>query len=140
MSDNTIEWRQNYNLDIDIIDFQHHYFADLINRLSEQLKHTDDRQFQAALISELNAYARFHFISEENLMNQAGYPDLQQHKKLHHDLMDQLSIKESRLELHHGTEEADSIIEFLRDWFLQHTVIEDRKFADFFHEQLPNAT
>ncbi|MDJ0834596.1 MAG: bacteriohemerythrin [Gammaproteobacteria bacterium] len=135
MNEETIHWKDKYKLDIEIIDLQHQYFADLINRLSVQLNQTDNLQYQAALISELNAYARFHFISEENLMQQAGYPGLQQHKKLHHDLMDQLSVKESRLELNHGESEAESIIDFLRDWFLHHTVVEDRKFADYFHAQ-----
>ncbi len=135
MNDETIHWKDKYKLDIEIIDLQHQYFAGLINRLSQQLKQTDNLQYQAAMISELNAYARFHFISEENLMQQAGYPGLQQHKKLHHDLTDQLSVRESRLELHHGEAEAESIIDFLRDWFLRHTVEEDRKFADYFHGQ-----
>ncbi len=137
MSSQTIEWKNKYKLEIEIIDLQHQYFADLINRLSKQLQQTDNLQYQAALISELNAYARFHFISEENLMQQADYPGLQAHKKLHHDLMDQLSVKESRLELNHGATEAENIVDFLRDWFLHHTVVEDRKFADYFHGQHP---
>ena len=40
----------------------------------------------SALIAELNAYARFHFISEENMMARAGYPDLEAHRKHHNEV------------------------------------------------------
>ena len=130
-----IEWSQDYELDIEDIDFQHHYFLNLINRLSDELEESDDLKHRAALISELNAYARFHFISEENIMYRAGYPQLDEHKKHHIELIEQLSLKENMLAVKQTKDEAREVIEFLTKWFLQHTVIEDKLFSDFFHNK-----
>ena len=128
-------WKHDYDLGIEDIDFQHHCFLNLINRLSEELTMTTEPRRRGALIAELNAYAHFHFISEENLMAKAGYPRLEEHRQHHRDLLGQLNAKEALLQLKGTEERADEVVEFLRDWFFQHTIGEDRHFADYYHGQ-----
>ncbi len=128
-------WKVDYNLGIEDIDYQHHYFMNLINRLSEELSTVTAPARQAALIAELNAYARFHFISEENIMQKAGYPQLEIHREHHLDLIRQLNSREALLKLENSNQRADEIIGFLSEWFLQHTTGEDRLFADYYHQQ-----
>ena len=135
MKEKQIDWKDEYNLGIQDIDFQHHYFLNLINRLSEELRMTTSQGRRSALIAELNAYARFHFISEENIMAAAGYPQLEQHRQHHLDLISKLNSREAMLQLDKSDERADDIVEFLMNWFLGHTVGEDRLFADFYHRQ-----
>ncbi|MCU7804358.1 MAG: hemerythrin family protein [Candidatus Thiodiazotropha sp. (ex Lucinoma annulata)] len=131
MSKKRIDWVAEYELGINDIDFQHHYFLDLINRLSDELGRVDNITYQSALISELNAYARFHFISEENIMGRAGYPMLDEHKRYHLELIDQLTSKEARLQMDRSEIRAKDIIDFLVEWFLKHTTHEDRLFSDY---------
>ena len=50
-----LDWKKEYDLGIEDIDFQHHYFLNLINRLSEELKMTTSSSRRTALIAELNA-------------------------------------------------------------------------------------
>lgn len=126
-----IEWSQKYELGIDAIDFQHRYFAGLINRLSDELDRIEEHVYFASLLSELTAYARFHFISEENLMYRAGYPDLTEHRSCHRELIDRLSARINRLELDHSENSGEAVITFLTDWFSHHTLMEDRKFSDW---------
>ena len=135
-SSTSLEWKKKYELGIDDIDFQHHFFLNLINRLSNELLSPDSRSHRASLIAELNAYARFHFISEENMMRRAGYPALDEHKKHHLELTDQLSRKESMLHITDSEKEAVAVVDFLVDWFINHTVYEDRLFAKYFHDQV----
>lgn len=130
-----LEWKSNYELGIEDIDFQHHFFLNLINRLSDELKETVDHDYQVSLLSELNAYVRFHFISEENNMRRSNYPRLKEHKKYHHELIDILSFKENMLELHPSDVEYENIIYFLTDWFFHHTAYEDKLFADYLHKK-----
>ena len=128
------EWKPEYELGVEDIDLQHRYFLDLINRLSEDLATSDEPEYQDMLISELNAYARFHFISEENIMFKAGYPGLEPHKMHHRQLLDQLSSKGMLLLLRRSEGKAADIIRFLMDWFLHHTNGEDRIFARYLQE------
>ena len=135
MSANHISWKSDYDLGIEDIDFQHHYFLNLINRLSDELKMTTDSRRRSALIAELNAYARFHFLSEENMMAKAGYPDLQKHRRHHLDLISQLNSREAMLKQEKSDQRVEDVVDFLVDWFINHTIGEDRLFADFYHRQ-----
>ena len=126
MADKPFNWKSEYALGIEDIDFQHHYFLNLINRLSDELKMATDQNRRSALIAELNAYARFHFVSEENMMAKAGYPELENHRQHHFDLISQLKKTDER---------AEDIVKFLIEWFVGHTTGEDRLFAEYFHRQ-----
>jgi hemerythrin len=137
-SDRHLEWQHDFELGIRVIDDQHRYFVDLINRLSDELLVTQHADYQAALMSELKAYARFHFISEENQMLLAGYPALGEHRGHHHDLIDRLSARIVRFESSHTSETAAAVIDFLIEWFTHHTVHEDRRFSDWLAQTHPD--
>lgn len=135
MNKNIIEWKSEYEVGIEDMDFQHHFFLNLINRLSGELRASDTLEYQNALISELNAYARFHFISEENIMFRVGYPGYKQHKNLHLELIDQLSSRANMLAIDNSKHETDLLIHFLVDWFFSHTNTFDRVFAEYLKNQ-----
>lgn len=126
-----IVWGPNFELGVEDIDLQHHYFANLINRLASDFAAITDPALRLSLLAELNAYARFHFISEENLMVRSGYPELASHRALHMKLIDELSAREGRLIVRNSAEDADDVLSFLGQWFLGHTAHEDRQFADY---------
>ena len=126
-----IPWEEKYALGVEDIDLQHHYFLNLINRIGEEVSRTDDQRYIKSLISELDAYARFHFISEETMMLHAAYPEYEEHKKHHLDLLQRLSVEQYKLLNFKDEKEFEKAISFLREWFLHHTNEEDRKFAYF---------
>lgn len=130
-----IHWKPEYQLDIEAIDAQHHYFSELINRLADELEQSSHLGYQNALLNELKAYARFHFISEENLMFRAGYPQLDAHKQHHRELIDKLSSRVGKLQITSSDDSAERIIEFLVEWFVLHTIHEDMLFAEWQRNQ-----
>lgn len=138
MKHQLIEWKHDYELGIEDIDFQHHFFVKLINRIANELAMTSDLNYQGALINELHTYACFHFMSEENMMYRAGYPDLEKHRNFHHELIDKISDKQCYLFLNRSSKDIEKtsdflerIIDFLLNWFLSHTMNEDKLFADY---------
>jgi hemerythrin-like metal-binding protein len=130
-----IAWLPSYNIGIEDIDFQHHYFLNLINRLAKEFKRSDNLSFRVSLVSELSAYTRFHFISEENMMLRSGYPETETHKQHHRQLLDQLSSKQALLEVRRTEQSFEDILEFLVNWFMHHTGQEDKLFANYLHGQ-----
>jgi len=134
MAEHLGPWEACYELGIEDIDLQHHFFFNLINRLAEELLQSDNAQYRGALINELNAYAKFHFISEENMMRKAAYPHFAHHQNLHVELIEQLSTRGSMLLLPEGHGATESIITFLGEWFLKHTREIDKKFARYLLE------
>ena len=119
-----LRWQAAYDTGVEEIDLQHRYFLALINRLRGELDACEDEAYRRRLLDELARYAAFHFISEENLMLKHGYPGVEQQRRLHLELIDQLSWRmQSRS---HG-----DLFDFLVGWFVHHTVEEDRRIGDF---------
>jgi hemerythrin len=128
-----IEWNSDYLTGIDEIDLQHQYFTMLINRIETKISSIALDEGHSPLLNELIYYARFHFLSEENVMAEAGYPDLEMHKRLHSDLIEQLNNEIQMLES--DLVEPTHIIDMLGSWFRVHTLEEDGKYASFIVRQ-----
>lgn len=80
-------------------------------------------------LKEVELYARFHFISEENLMYDAGYPHIAQHKEEHHTLLTQL---DDRIHEYAADEICmKDIGNFLFEWFAFHTTNSDKKLVQY---------
>ena len=131
MSVQHVDWENKYELGVEDIDLQHHYFLNLINRIAQEIGRSRDDLYLNALVSELNAYAKFHFISEETMMVHADYPRYQEHRRHHLDLIQRLSIEEYNLLNRQSDERVEETLNFLTEWFLEHTNKEDRQFAEF---------
>ncbi len=122
---NQFEWKDDYNTGIQRIDNQHKYFLNLINWLLNTLISSKDVKLQKRCVDEVIKYAKFHFYSEENLMIYIGYPEFQSHEELHTELINKLNYRITLLDF--GKESLTDFVQFLREWFLDHTFKEDKK-------------
>ncbi len=134
-------WKEGYLINVKEIDAQHMYFVFLIDKVK---KHIDSAQSKSAiknLLHEIGLYARFHFFSEENLMREYSYPEIDRQIKEHEDLIDKLSATSSKLQLAMvGNYDADNwatmqeIYQFLVDWFESHTIVHDKSMGHFLNK------
>ena len=115
MSVQHVDWENKYELGVEDIDLQHHYFLNLINRIAQEIGRSRDDLYLNALVSELNAYAKFHFISEETMMVHADYPRYQEHRRHHLDLIQRLSIEEYNLLNRQSDERVEETLNFLTE-------------------------
>jgi len=127
MSD--IEWKKKYEIGHRRIDFEHQIFVDLISKIDDAVKLKTNKDYLERLLNELHAYAVFHFISEENIMYSINYPDFEVHKQHHQELLDKYNQKMMRIDL--GEEVIEDFLTFLMHWFVEHTLNEDKKIAEF---------
>lgn len=111
------------------IDVEHKIFFNQIRKLISSLNSGPDAYYLTRLALEIQKYAEFHFVSEENLMIDIGFPDFDEHQKKHLKLLERFNITLNYVEL--GRETYEGFISFLVDWFKSHTVEEDKKIADF---------
>lgn len=63
-------------------------------------------------------YARFNFISEENMMFRAGYPKFNVHRNFHVELFDQLSSNEGMLSINNSEIESVDVVGFFGELVL----------------------
>lgn len=85
--------------------------------------------FLGNILDEVVLYAKFHFRSEENVMEEIGYPDLEEHKLKHLEMIDRLQNKVVGLSI--GSTTRKQVQEFLTDWLVTHTTDYDWKIAEF---------
>ncbi|MDJ0805587.1 MAG: bacteriohemerythrin [Gammaproteobacteria bacterium] len=125
----TLIWNNSYKLGIEEIDLQHHYFINLIARLESELAGAKDVEYINKLLNELVKYTQFHFISEENLMYKIDYPGLEAHRNQHFHL---LNLLNGKLGLYNQSLlPAEDVIDFLKEWFVDHTLKEDKKITQY---------
>jgi hemerythrin len=121
----TLHWDEKYNLGNEKIDAEHHIFLDLIVEFDSLATLGASKDKLVRTLKEIGKYAEFHFLSEENLMIDCNFPDLEQHMKLHRHLVS--SLEDQLFRLNAGTSNPGQVFEFFFQWFAFHTSNEDKK-------------
>lgn len=130
-----IEWSSFYDLGIEQIDVQHQNLVFLINEAYELIankipQHSEEVQ---DLLVKISNYAVYHFDTEESLFEMYKFPKTAQHKVEHNEFKYFVS---KNLELFdNGKLELVDIVDFLKNWLLNHIAIEDKAFAPFLKEK-----
>ena len=122
------EWKDEYSVGYDDIDNEHKIFIKLCVRFQE-MNISTDKKIISRYLEELEKYAEFHFLSEENRMIDVEYPLLAEHQKEHKKLLTTLYRKKSDIES--GELSVSDFVPFLIDWFVNHTTAYDLKFVSF---------
>ena len=124
-------WDQSFVTGLELVDEQHRFLVDLINRFGESLvasKSVDDAEL-TAVFGELAKYAQYHFSTEERLMQESGvapgHQDL--HRRQHADFISQVSsMWTARATL---SNPAEVLHGFLCAWLAYHVLGEDQEMA-----------
>ncbi len=124
-----LSWHERYSVGHAELDAEH-------KRLFELVNHFDDViQMELAgelglILDDIVSSTVAHFRREEDLMKQAGFPRLAEHKDMHDELINQ--IKEVRITMkkggHVGTK---SVVRFLADWLTNHIIREDMEYKPY---------
>ncbi len=123
------DWEKKYEIGITEIDLQHQYFLKLIKRINNNITNKLSEELIPGFLDEIFYYGRFHFCCEENLMKLWKYPEFDEMKKIHDDLMNKISNKITLYRINKIN--IEDIISFLVEWFIIHAASEDKKLADF---------
>lgn len=126
-------WDGSLAMGIDSIDVQHEELFRVINSMYDKMH--DGREQNALIegLDSLRSYAKYHFHTEEKLMEEYGYPELDAHRKEHEVFAERVYLYAQRPldEVEKTLEELES---FLLNWLIKHIQRTDRKYMDFFKE------
>jgi len=134
-----VTWSDKYATGIELIDSQHHQLVDLTNELYRAcLSGGDERLsvFKDAM-SRMVEYVRFHFTAELKLLAAIKYPDYNNHKKMHNDLVEEILAASSKYD--DGKKFIPNIfVRTLKDWVFGHIAVYDKIYAAYVEEQKRN--
>ena len=129
-------WRSQFSVGNDLIDSDHQYLIEIINRAEVSLKAVNAGEL-SELLDELGKYAKSHFEREELLAKVVGYPKADKLHLSHNLLTDQMTKFRDKLG---DTWRQDSVTEFttfLRDWLINHVIKEDMLMKPYLTKHSP---
>ena len=125
----TIEWDERLGTGIGVIDLEHRMMVMLVRKLDLAIARRMPKSLVLRTFDELIELTRFHFVSEENLMQEINFPEVGPHMKVHSHLVSQLHVIAGRI--NGGREPPRKALDDLWSWLLDHATHMDAKFGEF---------
>ena len=124
------QWREAYNTNIKEMDKHHQELFQTANRLYEEINTGRNKAALAEMLDFLIHYTEEHFSQEEKLMEDYDFPEYEGHIKQHERLI--FEVQQLKDKYAAGEIQMDmSIINFLKDWIINHILTEDRKYGPY---------
>lgn len=124
------KWKESFNLGIDELDQQHRTFLEYLNECYTKVTAGSHKSVDPDMIAKLRQYAAVHFRREEELLRFVSYEDMERQQAEHIYFEKQILA----LEAEHDAAKPrnmESVFVFLREWFLKHVLVEDKRFVPF---------
>jgi hemerythrin len=125
----TFAWNESYSVHVQQFDAQHQKLFEIINSLSDAMRVGKGEDVIRDVVAQLAVYTRTHFLQEEVLMRQTGYPDLAAHHDQHTRLMS--DVEKYKADLDEGRKpDTVAVLNFLREWLVQHIQKSDQGYSN----------
>jgi hemerythrin-like metal-binding protein len=122
------EWKQEYSVGIPAMDAQHQQLISLINSLYDAMSRGAGKAALGSVLADLERYTETHFRDEELLMEQHGYPFVEEHKVMHETMA--AHVKELNKNYRAGNAAMTiEVMVFLKSWLEDHILKSDKEFS-----------
>ena len=127
-----IKWEDRFKTGYKRIDNQHKELVNILNDLYEtgvkgDIGDDDIQKSFNEIIKRTIDYATYHFSYEEKIMNAINYSGAKDHISKHRAFSVKIADEVNRYEKGDDLVVKD-LITFLKEWLLNHIVLEDKKF------------
>ncbi|MBB1075118.1 bacteriohemerythrin [Rhodoferax sp. 4810] len=122
------QWSSEYSVGNELLDAHHHVFFEMVTELRDDLEKEHKDIDAHTIIAFLSDYIDMHFHVEEQYMTAIGFPELSKHTVVHHQFAEHVNGL-----LHHSTQSASEVLNFMQQWLIQHILCEDKLY--YLHAQ-----
>jgi hemerythrin len=128
-----LTWSHECIVGVQAMDDQHGVLMDTLNELRTMLLRNADRAGLRLQLERLIELTKMHFRSEEQLLQQQGFPGAEEHRKAHHRLLTRLY---SAIEQVNRDENVrlNSLLDFLPSWYIEHVEQLDQPYGAWLNE------
>lgn len=114
-----IQWSQDYETGLEMIDFQHKKLVSFLNDLHHAIETEGETSLLVEItLGELIKYTGYHFRDEEEMLLKANYPDFEAHQQKHIKLKERVMTFKERYD-NKETIGAE-LLAFLKEWLVNH--------------------
>ena len=128
-----IQWESGLDTGIQVIDNQHKRIVGYINELIDARASLDKAKISHVL-DELVDYTLSHFTFEESLMEEAGYPFIKGHQRVHQLFAKRIGDYVQRFKM--GEDITEELLNTLKAWLINHIKSDDNDYAEIVRENL----
>ena len=126
-----IKWDDKYSVGISMIDDEHKEFIAIINKAVAIKENNDNPVEVREILYKMIKYAFKHFATEETYMKKFNFPEFQLHRNEHLDFTDKTFANHNKV-IMGDYQIANEILEYLKQWFVNHIQETDRKYIECF--------
>lgn len=149
-----IIWRESMAIGHPTIDSQHKYLFCLVNAVELALQVDNPAKVTGFYLDQLIEYTRSHFEDEEKIQITIQYPQHNEHKTQHREIIENLEELKARLLPKSADGDAeeearlermcsktlDDVVGFLRHWILDHVLHTDIHMKPYLRRQRVDPT
>lgn len=128
-------WSPKLELSIEIIDDHHKKLVVFINLLHKAMRLQKGRKEVGGILKDLAEYTVFHFGFEEELFKKYGYPEYENHRKIHEKLVAQVLGYQKDFTTGKATITMD-LMDFLTQWLKDHILKTDKAYVPFLKDRM----
>lgn len=129
-------WKEEYKIGVPLIDEQHEELFSRVTTFVETIR--SDRLWNEKVkrvndtLEFMKDYVVTHFQDEEAYQKEIGYPEAEQHRKIHQDMVSYIEMISRQNEIN-GSKEIvmQQFAGRIVTWLVNHVVGEDQKIAEF---------
>ena len=133
-----IAWSDDYKLGNGKVDAQHRRLFELVSDLVGSCVEGSGEEKVKEALDFLVDYTIQHFIDEEALQLEYGYPEYESHRQLHEEFKGTVGAMISEYENTGSSQElGDNVNKTIVRWLINHIQREDKKIADHIRKMKP---
>jgi len=126
-----IEWEDKFSVGISMIDEEHKKLIGILNKAVYAKGHNVNPEELKEILREMTDYTLTHFTTEEAYMRAFNYSEYQDHKEEHRDFSTKIIVYTYKV-IKGDYQFADELIEYLKQWLVNHIQVCDRQYFDCF--------
>lgn len=127
-------WSSELNTGIAVIDRQHQRIVEYINELDDARNSGHKMEDLGKVIDEMVDYTLSHFAFEESLQEEASYPFLKAHKKVHELFTNKVAALQHSFSL--GEDVSEELHKMLFNWLYNHIKRDDADYVEYVNKNI----
>ena len=128
-----IKWRESYNIGFKEVDDQHQKLVEILNELYEAHSSGTSKLIIDESLKKMIDYTKYHFTSEEKIMENYSYPEIEKHRGEHSDFTNKIDTLKKEMD-NNNLLISLKTLDFLKDWTINHILGSDKDFGEFVRE------
>jgi hemerythrin len=129
-----LTWSHDCIIGVQAMDDQHGILMDTLNELRRMIVRGEERRDICLQLERLIEFTQMHFHSEEQLLKQQGFPEVEEHRTAHNALLARLYTALEQV----NREDAvhfSSLLEFLPAWYHEHVEEVDQPYGQWLNDR-----